>query len=98
MRLYAFFLNASSYVDRGELTGSAGGELWGDVSASSLPVMSCHLLCFPFALELSPEKLVQILQCYHSANVVKGLVQVQPLCFFYINTATFFFLVTYFVL
>lgn len=83
MRLYAF-VNASYYVNSGELTGSSGGELWGntgDVGASSLPVMSCHLLCFPFALELSPEKLAQILQCYHSASVVKGLVQVQPLCF-----------------
>lgn len=83
MRLYSI-LNASSYVNRGELTGGAGGELWGDtgdVGATSLPVMSCHLLCFPFALELSPEKLAQILQCYHSASVVKGLVQVEPLCF-----------------
>ncbi|XP_041949055.1 serine/threonine-protein kinase 36 [Alosa sapidissima] len=61
---------------RGELTGSRGGELWGDAGASNLPVMSCHLLCFPFALELSPEKMAQLLQCYHSASVVKGLVQV----------------------
>ncbi|XP_062391818.1 serine/threonine-protein kinase 36 [Sardina pilchardus] len=65
---------------RGERTGSRGGGFWGDAGdnagANSLPVMSCHLLCFPFALELSPEKMAQILQCYHSASVVKGLVQV----------------------
>ncbi|XP_031428323.1 serine/threonine-protein kinase 36 isoform X2 [Clupea harengus] len=57
-----------------ELIGSGG--FWGDAGTSSLPVMSCHLLCFPFALEMSPEKVAQILQSYHSANVVKGLVQV----------------------
>ncbi|KAL2094970.1 hypothetical protein ACEWY4_009689 [Coilia grayii] len=52
------------------------GGAWGDTDASSLPATSCHLLCFPFALQLSPETMADILQSYHSAGVVKGLVQV----------------------
>ncbi|KAL6463797.1 hypothetical protein MHYP_G00281880 [Metynnis hypsauchen] len=58
------------------------GLLWGSSDMSSLSVMSCHLLCFPFALELPQEKMTEILHSYQSLNVVTGLVQViqtQPL-------------------
>ncbi|XP_036436912.1 serine/threonine-protein kinase 36 [Colossoma macropomum] len=52
------------------------GLLWGSSDMSSLSVMSCHLLCFPFALELPQEKMTEILHSYQSLNVVTGLVQV----------------------
>ena len=93
MRLYAFV--ASSSIHSAELIGSGG--FWGDAGTSSLPVMSCHLLCFPFALEMSPEKVAQILQSYHSANVVKGLVQVHIVVVFVFFFSALFAL-TYFVL
>ncbi|KAI4890573.1 hypothetical protein NFI96_016198 [Prochilodus magdalenae] len=51
------------------------GLLWGNSDMSSLSVMSCHLLCFPFALELPQEKMTEILHSYQSLNVVTGLVQ-----------------------
>uniref|UniRef100_A0A8B9HJ12 non-specific serine/threonine protein kinase n=2 Tax=Astyanax mexicanus TaxID=7994 RepID=A0A8B9HJ12_ASTMX len=52
------------------------GLLWGSSDTSSLPMMSCHLLCFPFSLELPQEKMTEILHSYQSLNVVTGLVQV----------------------
>ncbi|XP_072548891.1 serine/threonine-protein kinase 36 [Salminus brasiliensis] len=52
------------------------GLLWGSSDMSSLPMMSCHLLCFPFSLELPQEKMKEILHSYQSLNVVTGLVQV----------------------
>ncbi|XP_055798915.1 serine/threonine-protein kinase 36 isoform X2 [Salvelinus fontinalis] len=53
------------------------GQLWGgDSSGNSLSVLSCHLLCFPFALDLSSETMDRLLQLYHSAGIVTGLLQV----------------------
>ncbi|XP_041750461.1 serine/threonine-protein kinase 36 isoform X2 [Coregonus clupeaformis] len=53
------------------------GQLWGgDSSVNSLSVLSCHLLCFPFALDLSSETMDRLLQLYHSAGIVSGLLQV----------------------
>ncbi|KAM9497905.1 serine/threonine-protein kinase 36 isoform 2-T3 [Salvelinus alpinus] len=52
-------------------------QLWGgDSSVNSLSVLSCHLLCFPFALDLSSETMDRLLQLYHSAGIVTGLLQV----------------------
>uniref|UniRef100_A0A8C7RPQ9 non-specific serine/threonine protein kinase n=1 Tax=Oncorhynchus mykiss TaxID=8022 RepID=A0A8C7RPQ9_ONCMY len=59
------------------------GQLWGcDSSVNSLSVLSCHLLCFPFALDLSSETMDRLLQLYHSAGIVSGLLQVRlsPYC------------------
>uniref|UniRef100_A0A4W5Q154 non-specific serine/threonine protein kinase n=1 Tax=Hucho hucho TaxID=62062 RepID=A0A4W5Q154_9TELE len=53
------------------------GQLWGgDSSVNSLSVLSCHLLCFPFALDLSSETMDRLLQLYDSAGIVSGLLQV----------------------
>ncbi|XP_046695745.1 serine/threonine-protein kinase 36 isoform X4 [Silurus meridionalis] len=52
------------------------GLLWGGSDMNSLAMMSCQLLCFPFAVELPQEKMVAILHSYQSLNVVESLVQV----------------------
>ncbi|XP_058239912.1 serine/threonine-protein kinase 36 isoform X2 [Hemibagrus wyckioides] len=52
------------------------GLLWGGSDMNSLAVMSCQLLCFPFAVELPQEKMEKILHSYQSLNIVEGLVQV----------------------
>ncbi|XP_048839646.1 serine/threonine-protein kinase 36 isoform X1 [Brienomyrus brachyistius] len=44
-------------------------------SPGSLPLMSCHLLCFPLALDVPEETMSQILQSYHSCNIVSRLLQ-----------------------
>ncbi|KAK3509495.1 hypothetical protein QTP70_035151, partial [Hemibagrus guttatus] len=51
------------------------GLLWGGSDMNSLAVMSCQLLCFPFAVELPQEKMEKILHSYQSLNIVEGLVQ-----------------------
>ncbi|XP_047014268.1 serine/threonine-protein kinase 36 isoform X2 [Ictalurus punctatus] len=51
------------------------GPLWGGSDMNSLALMSCQLLCFPFAVELPQEKMVAILHLYQSLNIVEGLVQ-----------------------
>ncbi|XDV20857.1 hypothetical protein PO909_026070 [Leuciscus waleckii] len=48
---------------------------WGDSEINSISVMSCHLLCIPFSLELSLETFLSVLRSYQSANIVAGLVQ-----------------------
>ncbi|KAL4608625.1 serine/threonine-protein kinase 36 isoform X1 [Arapaima gigas] len=48
---------------------------WSDTSQSSLSLMSCRLLCFPFALEVPNETMVQILQSYHRCDIVSRLLQ-----------------------
>ncbi|XP_061104967.1 serine/threonine-protein kinase 36 isoform X2 [Conger conger] len=56
---------------------------WSDPSPNSLSMMSCHLLCFPFALEVPDETMARILQTYHSCDIVSRLLQlvlVLPLC------------------
>ncbi|XP_014051286.1 serine/threonine-protein kinase 36 isoform X4 [Salmo salar] len=59
------------------LSDETHGQLWGgDSSVNSLSVLSCHLLCFPFALDLSSETMDRLLQLYHSAGIVSGLLQV----------------------
>lgn len=60
------------------LSDETHGQLWGgDSSVNSLSVLSCHLLCFPFALDLSSETMDRLLQLYHSAGIVSGLLQVR---------------------
>lgn len=51
------------------------GLFWGDSEINSLSVMSCHLLCIPFSLDLPLEKHLSVLQSYQSSNIVAGLVQ-----------------------
>lgn len=66
-RLRALILSSSAPPKR--------GLLWGGSDMNSLAVMSCQLLCFPFALELPQEKMAAILHSYQSLNIVEGLVQ-----------------------
>ncbi|XP_033851762.3 serine/threonine-protein kinase 36-like isoform X1 [Acipenser ruthenus] len=44
-------------------------------SSSSLSVMTCHLLCFPFALDITEDTVDEILQSYHSCDIVPRLLQ-----------------------
>ncbi|KAG7484014.1 hypothetical protein MATL_G00044670 [Megalops atlanticus] len=48
---------------------------WSDPNPNSLSVMSCHLLCFPFALEVPDVTMEKILQSYHSCDIVSRLLQ-----------------------
>ncbi|MGH0169407.1 UNVERIFIED_CONTAM: hypothetical protein FKN15_001441 [Acipenser sinensis] len=43
--------------------------------SSSLSVMTCHLLCFPFALDIPEDTVDEILQSYHSCDIVPRLLQ-----------------------
>ncbi|XP_059206951.1 serine/threonine-protein kinase 36 [Centropristis striata] len=52
------------------------GRLDVDVSHNSLSVLSCHLLCFPFALDLPSHTMATILQLYDSCDIVASLLQV----------------------
>ncbi|XP_049897195.1 serine/threonine-protein kinase 36 isoform X4 [Epinephelus moara] len=47
-----------------------------DLSHDSLSVLSCHLLCFPFALDLPSHTMSTILQLYDSCGIVVCLLQV----------------------
>ncbi|KAJ8386595.1 hypothetical protein AAFF_G00168270 [Aldrovandia affinis] len=56
---------------------------WSDPSPNSLSMMSCHLLCFPFALEVPDETMAKVLQMYRSCDIVSQLLQLAlalPLC------------------
>ncbi|KAM9348904.1 serine/threonine-protein kinase 36 [Symphorus nematophorus] len=46
------------------------------VSHDSVSVLSCHLLCFPFALDLPSHTMSTILQLYDSCGIVTSLLQV----------------------
>ncbi|XP_027886486.1 serine/threonine-protein kinase 36 isoform X2 [Xiphophorus couchianus] len=52
--------------------GSADMEL----SCDALSTLSCHLLCFPFALDLPPHTMAGVLQVYDSCQVASSLLQV----------------------
>ncbi|KAM6907540.1 serine/threonine-protein kinase 36 [Xenentodon cancila] len=45
-------------------------------SRDSLSTLSCHLLCFPFALDLPSNAMAAVLQLYDSCGIVSGLLQV----------------------
>ncbi|XP_033833711.1 serine/threonine-protein kinase 36 [Periophthalmus magnuspinnatus] len=47
-----------------------------DWSLDSLSVLSCHLLCFPFALDVPALTMSRILDLYVSSSVIAGLLQV----------------------
>ncbi|KAK2828532.1 hypothetical protein Q5P01_019566 [Channa striata] len=47
-----------------------------DLSHNSLSMLSCQLLCFPFALDLSSKSMAAILQLYDSCGIVTSLMQV----------------------
>ncbi|XP_029375505.1 serine/threonine-protein kinase 36 isoform X2 [Echeneis naucrates] len=47
-----------------------------DLNHEILSVWSCHLLCFPFALDLPPHTMSTILQLYDSCGIVTSLLQV----------------------
>lgn len=48
-----------------------------DLRFDCLSELSCHLLCFPFALDLSPHTLSTVLQSYDSCGIVTSLMQVR---------------------
>ncbi|KAK9536406.1 hypothetical protein VZT92_006186 [Zoarces viviparus] len=52
------------------------GSLEVDPGPGSLSVLSCHLLCFPFALDLPSDARSAILQSYDSCGIVASLLQV----------------------
>lgn len=58
---------------------AAGGpeRLEVDVSHDGVSVLSCHLLCFPFALDLPSDTMSAIFQLYDSCGVVASLMQVR---------------------
>ncbi|KAL0993786.1 hypothetical protein UPYG_G00113920 [Umbra pygmaea] len=56
--------------------GRCGSPRGGVSNQCSLSVLSCRLLCFPFALDLSLEIMERILQLYYSSGIVSGLLQV----------------------
>ncbi|KAF3705963.1 Serine/threonine-protein kinase 36 [Channa argus] len=47
-----------------------------NLSHHSLSMLSCQLLCFPFALDLPSKTMSTILQLYDSCNIVTSLIQV----------------------
>lgn len=53
------------------------GRLEVDPGPDSLSVLSCHLLCFPFALDLPSDAVSAILQSYDSCGIVASLLQVR---------------------
>lgn len=53
------------------------GRLELDLSHDSVSELSCHLLCFPFALDLSPHTMSTVLQLYDSCGIVTSLMQVR---------------------
>ncbi|MEQ2282747.1 hypothetical protein AMECASPLE_004022 [Ameca splendens] len=53
-------------------SGSADMEL----SRNTLSTLSCHLLCFPFALDLPSHTMSTVLQVYDSCHVASSLLQV----------------------
>uniref|UniRef100_UPI0037E85AE0 serine/threonine-protein kinase 36 n=1 Tax=Semicossyphus pulcher TaxID=241346 RepID=UPI0037E85AE0 len=56
--------------------GGSPGRRDADLSHDSLSVLSCHLLCFPFALDLPPHTMSTIIQLYDSCGIVTSLLQV----------------------
>ncbi|XP_056252549.1 serine/threonine-protein kinase 36 [Seriola aureovittata] len=52
------------------------GRLEVDLSHDSLSMLSCHLLCIPFALDLPSHTMSTILQLYDSCGVIASLLQV----------------------
>ncbi|XP_078122715.1 serine/threonine-protein kinase 36 [Sander vitreus] len=52
------------------------GRLEVALSHDSLSVLSCHLLCFPFALDLHSHTMSTILQLYDSCGIIASLLQV----------------------
>ncbi|TRY83964.1 hypothetical protein DNTS_006537 [Danionella cerebrum] len=65
--LYALLSLITALIER--------GLFWGDSEIKSLSVMSCHLLCIPFTLDLPLENLVSVLRLYESSNIMTALVQ-----------------------
>lgn len=57
--------------------GVSPGRLEVDLSPDSLSVLSCHLLCFPFALDLPSRTMSTILQLYDTCGIVASLLQVR---------------------
>lgn len=49
------------------------------MSHDSVSALSCHLLCFPFALELPSHAVTTIVQLYDSCGIVTSLLQVRAL-------------------
>ncbi|CAJ1064104.1 serine/threonine-protein kinase 36 isoform X2 [Xyrichtys novacula] len=56
--------------------GGSPGRHEADLSHDCLSVLSCHLLCFPFALDLPSSTMSTIIQLYDSCGIVTSLLQV----------------------
>uniref|UniRef100_A0AAV2J7T9 non-specific serine/threonine protein kinase n=1 Tax=Knipowitschia caucasica TaxID=637954 RepID=A0AAV2J7T9_KNICA len=60
----------------GLFVGDGSPRLQTDWTLDSLSVLSCHLLCFPFALDVPALTMSKILDLYVSSNIIAGLLQV----------------------
>uniref|UniRef100_W5M741 non-specific serine/threonine protein kinase n=1 Tax=Lepisosteus oculatus TaxID=7918 RepID=W5M741_LEPOC len=58
----------------GEENG-ASGPSYSTSGANSVSVMTCHLLCFPFALDIPDQAVEEILQSYQRCDIVPRLLQ-----------------------
>lgn len=72
--------NNNTFIPCSQCLLADGGpeRLEEDLSRSSLSVLCWHLLCFPFALDLTPHAMSRILLLYDTCGIVEGLLQVRP--------------------
>lgn len=69
---FFFFLSYSLDL----FTKDPPGRTEEELSCNSLTTLSCHLLCFPFALDLPPLTMSSVLQVYDSCGIHSSLLQV----------------------
>uniref|UniRef100_A0A3Q3K9E4 non-specific serine/threonine protein kinase n=1 Tax=Monopterus albus TaxID=43700 RepID=A0A3Q3K9E4_MONAL len=74
-----FYTNSIFHLVLHLFAEGSPGRLEVDLSHDSLSVLSCHLLCFPFALDLPSHTMSSILQLYDSCGIVASLMQVRAL-------------------
>lgn len=71
---HRFFYFLSYSLDL--FTKDPPGRTEEELSCNSLTTLSCHLLCFPFALDLPPLTMSSVLQVYDSCGIHSSLLQV----------------------
>uniref|UniRef100_A0A671YI68 non-specific serine/threonine protein kinase n=1 Tax=Sparus aurata TaxID=8175 RepID=A0A671YI68_SPAAU len=71
-------LTTTSFIPHSLHLFAAGGpeRLEVDVCHDTVSVLSCHLLCFPFALDVPSHNMSTIIQLYDSCGIVTSLLQV----------------------
>lgn len=74
-------LTTTSFIPHSLHLFAAGGpeRLEVDVCHDTVSVLSCHLLCFPFALDVPSHNMSTIIQLYDSCGIVTSLLQVRAL-------------------